>query len=74
MKSHSYAETSDVLDSPSRSSDGKGFLDQSCNVSAGPALRFMSMQERFEPSPPICIFCKTTFSFFKRIETDSDCE
>lgn len=74
MKSRSYAETSAVLDSPNRSSKGKGILDQSCNVNAGSALRFLSMQETFEPSPPICIFYNTTFSFFKRIETDSDCE
>jgi len=74
MKSHSYAETSDVLDSPSRSSNGKGFLYHSNDVSAGSALRLLSMQERFALSPSIWVFCKATFSFLKRIETNSDCE
>lgn len=45
MKSHSYAETSDVLDSPSRSSNEKEFLDQSCNESAGSALRFVNARK-----------------------------
>lgn len=45
MKSHSYAETSDVLDSSSRSSNEKGFLDQSCIESAGPSFRFVNARK-----------------------------